>query len=112
MAIVKVEGRVDRMLGQKGFILQEKINTITGQTFERPWTIWGEQHTENSILEIVGELKTEVAKHWETKEILIAEITGQPYVASTVNATSIKVIKEGAPAETAQWEAPEQGVPF
>jgi hypothetical protein len=113
MAIVKVEGRVSRLLGAKGFTLQERINNeTTGQSFERPWTIWGEQPTENSIVEVVGQLKTEVARNYETKEIMIAQITGQPYVSSTVNATSIKVLKEGKPVEATQWEAPEQGAPF
>jgi hypothetical protein len=111
MAFVKVEGRVDRLLGSKGFVLQERITTSTGQTWEKPWTIWGTQPTENALVEVTGELRTEVAKHYETKEILLSQ-AGQPYVATSIGDAIVKVLREGKPAEAAQWEAPEQGAPF
>ncbi len=111
MAIVKVEGRVSKLLGSKGFVLAERIVTSTEQSWETNWTVWGDQPAENAIVEVVGELRVEVAKHYETKEILLSN-AGQPYVGRTVGDATIKVLKEGKPAEAIQWEAPEQGAPF
>jgi len=111
MALVKVEGRVSKLLGTKGFVLSERIVTSTDQSWETPWTIWGDQPAENAIVEVTGELRVEIAKHYETKEILLTQ-TGSPYVARTVGDATIKVIKEGKPVEATQWEAPSQGAPF
>jgi len=111
MAIVKVEGRVSQLLGKKGFVLQERIVTSTDQSWETPWTIWGDQPAENSIVEVIGELRVEVAKHYETKEILLSN-AGQPYVGRTVANATIKVLKEGKPIEATQWESPTNGAPF
>jgi hypothetical protein len=111
MALVKVEGRVSKLLGTKGFVLAERIVTSTDQSWETNWTIWGDQPAENSIVEVTGELRVEVAKHYETKEILLSN-AGQPYVGRTVGDATIKVLKEGKPVEATQWEAPEQGAPF
>ena len=111
MATVKVEGRVSKLLGTKGFVLAERIVTSTEQSWETNWTVWGDQPAENRIVEVIGELRVEVAKHYETKEILLSN-AGQPYVGRTVGEATIKVLKEGKPVEATQWEAPEQGAPF
>jgi hypothetical protein len=111
MALVKVEGRVSMLLGKKGFVLAERIVTNTDQSWETPWTIWGDQPTENAIVEVTGELRVEVAKHYETKEILLS-LNGAPYVSRTIGDANVKVIKEGKPVEATQWEAPSNGVPF
>jgi hypothetical protein len=111
MALVKVEGRVSKLLGSKGFVLAERIVTSTDQSWETNWTIWGDQPAENAIVEVTGELRVEIAKHYETKEILLSQ-NGSPYVARTVGDATIKVIKEGKPMEATQWEAPIQGAPF
>jgi hypothetical protein len=111
MATVKVEGRVSKLLGTKGFVLAERIVTSTDQSWETTWTIWGDQPAENAIVEVIGELRVEVAKHYETKEILLSQ-AGAPYVSRTVGDAIIKVIKEGKPVEATQWESPTNGVPF
>jgi hypothetical protein len=111
MALVKVEGRVSKLLGTKGFVLAERIVTSTDQSWETPWTIWGDQPAENSIVEVTGELRVEVARHYETKEILMS-LNNAPYVARAIGDAAIKIIKEGKPVEATQWEAPSNGVPF
>lgn len=111
MALVKVEGRVSKLLGTKGFVLQERIITSTDQSWETPWTIWGNQPTENAIVEVTGELRAEVARHYETKEILMS-LNNAPYVARSIGDATVKVIQEGKPVETTQWESPINGVPF
>ena len=113
MAYVKVEGIVGDHLGAKGFRLLERITTITGQTFEKPWTVWGTQPHIGAFVNVSGELRSDVARHWETKELLMSK-SGQPYVANTINDATIEVLREPAPAEAAQWgsEPSEQVAPF
>ncbi len=40
MAHVKVEGTVDKPLGDKGFILLETIKLNDGRTFDKKWKVW------------------------------------------------------------------------
>jgi len=113
MAYVKVEGIVEAHLGTKGFRLAERINTSTGQTFTKPWTIWATQPAIGALVEASGELRSEIAKHWETKEILLTT-AGAPYVAQSISDATVNVLRDAVPAEAAQWEQPatDGPVPF
>jgi hypothetical protein len=105
MAHTKVEGIVESHLGTKGFRLAERINTSTGQTFTKPWTIWATQPAIGAFVEVSGELRAEVAKHYETKEIMLTQ-AGLPYVALTISDALVTVLRDAVPAEATQWEQP------
>jgi hypothetical protein len=102
MAFVKVEGIVEAHLGTKGFRLAERINTSTGQTFTKPWTIWATQPAIGALVEATGELRSEIAKHWDSKEILLTT-AGLPYVSQSISDAAVTLIRDAVPTEAAQW---------
>lgn len=116
MAFVKVEGIVGDHLGTKGFRLLERITTSTGQSWDKKWTIWGTQPSTGAMVEVTGTLRADIARHWETKELILSS-KGEPLVDVTVTDAIVKVLRDAVPAEAAQWssipDAPQDGpAPF
>lgn len=57
MALIKVEGTVDKPLGDSGFIILETIKLNDGRTFDKKWKVWTKTETPafGSVVEVVGE---------------------------------------------------------
>jgi len=56
MAFIKVEGIVDKPLGDKGFIVLETIRLNDGRTFDKKWKVWVSPIPAfGSFVEAVGE---------------------------------------------------------
>ena len=110
MAFVKVEGIVGDHLGDKGFTLLERITTITGQSFDKKWTVWASQPNRGAMVEVTGTLRADIARHWETKELILSA-KGEPLVNVAINDATVKVLRDVVPAESAQWETPASNEP-
>lgn len=64
MAFVKVEGIVDKPLGDRGFILLETIRLIDGRSFDKKWKVWAIPAPEqSSFIEVTGELSTKINEY-------------------------------------------------
>jgi hypothetical protein len=64
MAFIKVEGIVDKPLGDRGFILLETIRLNDGRTFDKKWKVWAIPAPEfSSFVEITGELSTKINEY-------------------------------------------------
>jgi len=104
MAFVKVEGIVGDHLGAKGFILLERItNSVSGQSWDKKWTVWASQPHTGAFVEAVGELRADIARHWETKELILSS-KGEPLVNVTINDATVKILRDVVPAEATQWD--------
>lgn len=57
MAFIKVEGIVDKPLGDSGFIILETIRLNDGRTFDKKWKVWTKDTIPafSSFVECVGE---------------------------------------------------------
>ena len=57
MAFIKVEGIVDKPLGDSGFIILETIRLNDGRTFDKKWKVWTKDTIPafGSFVEVVGE---------------------------------------------------------
>jgi len=64
MAYVKIEGTVDKPLGDRGFTLLETIRLFDGRTFEKKWKVWAIPTPEfSSFIEVTGELSTKINEY-------------------------------------------------
>jgi len=64
MAFIKIEGIVDKPLGDRGFILLETIRLNDGRTFDKKWKVWAIPVPEySSFIEVTGELTTKINEY-------------------------------------------------
>ena len=64
MAQIRIEGIVDKPLGDRGFILLETIRLNDGRTFDKKWKVWAIPSPEfSSIVEVTGELTTKMNEY-------------------------------------------------
>jgi hypothetical protein len=64
MAFIKIEGIVDKPLGDRGFILLETIRLNDGRTFDKKWKVWAIPAPEySSFIEVTGELSTKINEY-------------------------------------------------
>jgi len=64
MAFIKIEGIVDKPLGDRGFILLETIRLNDGRTFDKKWKVWAIPAPEfSSFVEVTGELTTKINEY-------------------------------------------------
>jgi len=64
MAFIKIEGIVDKPLGDRGFILLETIRLNDGRTFDKKWKVWAIPLPEfSSFVEVTGELTTKINEY-------------------------------------------------
>jgi hypothetical protein len=64
MAHVKVQGTVDKPLGDKGFILLETIKLNDGRTFDKKWKVWITPIPEfSATVEAVGEISVKINEY-------------------------------------------------
>lgn len=87
MAFIKIEGIVDKPLGDKGFIVLETIRLNDGRTFDRKWKVWATPiQPASAFVEVVGELSTKINEYeyaGETKRT----------IDHNVNAPTVKVLR-------------------
>jgi hypothetical protein len=110
MALIKVEGIVDKPLGDKGFILLETIKLNDGRTFDKKWKVWVTPIPAfDSFVEAVGELSTKINEYemgGETKRNVDLNINN-PKV------TVLRAAVVASPDVNTDWAtAPEGPVPF
>jgi hypothetical protein len=110
MAFIKVEGIVDKPLGDKGFILLETIKLNDGRTFDKKWKVWTTPIPAfDSFVEAVGELSTKINEY---------EMGGETKrnVDLNINNPTVKVLREAqvaSPDVNTDWATPaEQTAPF
>jgi hypothetical protein len=110
MAFIKVEGIVDKPLGDKGFILLETIKLNDGRTFDKKWKVWITPIPAfDSFVEAVGELSTKINEY---------EMGGETKrnVDLNINNPTVKVLREAqvaSPDVNTDWATPaEQTAPF
>jgi hypothetical protein len=64
MAFIKIEGIVDKPLGDRGFIILETIRLNDGRTFDKQWKVWAPLTPEfSSFVEVTGELSTKINEY-------------------------------------------------
>jgi hypothetical protein len=64
MAHIRIEGIVDKPLGDRGFILLETIRLNDGRTFDKKWKVWAIPAPEYSaFVEVTGELSTKINEY-------------------------------------------------
>jgi hypothetical protein len=111
MAFIKIEGIVDKPLGDKGFIVLETIRLNDGRTFDKKWKVWAIPLPEySSFVEVTGELSTKINEY---------EIGGETKrsIDLNVNNPVIKVLRGpeiASPDVSSDWAtAPtNQAAPF
>ncbi len=109
MAFIKVEGLVDKPLGDKGFILLETIKLNDGRSFDRKWKVWSNTApNHDTFVEVVGEISTKINEY---------ELNGETRrnVDHNVNAPTVKILREAtvaAPDVTTDWAVAPEQAPF
>jgi hypothetical protein len=64
MAFIKIEGIVDKPLGDKGFIVLETIRLNDGRTFDKKWKVWAIPLPEySSFVEVTGEFSSKISEY-------------------------------------------------
>lgn len=65
MAFIKLEGIVDKPLGDSGFIVLETIRLNDGRTFDKKWKVWSRdnQPAFGSFVEVVGEFSAKLNEY-------------------------------------------------
>jgi hypothetical protein len=111
MAFIKVEGIVDKPLGDKGFILLETIKLNDGRTFDKKWKVWITPIPAfSAFVEAVGEMSAKV------NEYQAHDGTTKHSVDLNVNNPTVKVLREAveaAPDVNNDWATPATGnAPF
>jgi len=100
MAFIKVEGLVDKPLGDKGFILLETIKLNDGRTFDRKWKVWSNTAPNyDTFVEVVGEISTKINEY---------ELNGETRrnVDHNINTPTVKILREAtiaAPDVNTDW---------
>ena len=110
MAHVKVEGTVDKPLGDKGFILLETIKLNDGRTFDKKWKVWATPIPAfSATVEAVGELSVKV------NEYIGFDGTTKHAADLNVNNPTITITAppvEASPDVNGNWATPTQVAPF
>lgn len=110
MAFIKVEGIVDKPLGDKGFILLETIKLNDGRTFDKKWKVWITPIPAfDSFVEAVGEISAKINEY---------EMGGETKrnIDFNINNPQVKVLREAqvaSPDVNGDWATPaDQVAPF
>jgi hypothetical protein len=111
MAFIKVEGIVDKPLGDKGFILLETIKLNDGRTFDKKWKVWITPIPAfSSFVEAVGELSA------KSNEYQAFDGTTKHGIDLNVNNPKVTVLRaavEASPDVNGDWAtAPDGPAPF
>lgn len=111
MAHIRVEGIVDKPLGDRGYILLETIRLNDGRTFDKKWKVWATPVPAfGSFVEVTGEISTKVNEYEAGGET-------RRNVDLNINNPVTKVLREtttAAPDVNSDWATPPtiQGAPF
>jgi hypothetical protein len=111
MAHIRVEGIVDKPLGDRGYILLETIRLNDGRTFDKKWKVWATPVPPfGSFVEVTGEISTKVNEYEAGGET-------RRNVDLNINNPVTKVLREtttAAPDVNTDWATPptSQGAPF
>lgn len=96
MAYVKIEGIVDRQLGENGIVgfrVKETVtNANTGQSWDVVWTVWQKGATVNpgDMVEVRGELGV------KTREYTGRDGNPATTIDRNINTPEVKVLKAAA----------------
>ena len=96
MALVKIEGIVDRTIGENGIIgfrVKETVtNANTGQSWDVSWTIWQKGATVNpgDMVEVKGELGV------KTREYTDRNGQAATTIDRNINTPEVKVLRTAA----------------
>ena len=105
MATVRVEGIVEKPLGNNGFILVETVKTRDFM-MERKWKIWNIQTLPayGSFVEVIGEVSAKIAKNQDGTDYVTPQ--GNRYVDLNVNdgkVTILRAAEEASPDVNGDW---------
>jgi hypothetical protein len=117
MAYVKIEGIVEKPLGNNGFIL---VETVKARDFmmEKKWKVWNVQTLPDfgSFVEVTGEISTKIAKTQDGTDYITAQ--GNRMIDLNVNDSTVKVLRAAevaSPDVNSDWAtapAPSTEAPF
>ena len=111
MAHIRIEGIVDKPLGDRGFILLETIRLNDGRTFDKKWKVWAIPAPEfSAFVEVSGEFSSKISEY---------EYQGVTKHSQDLNVNNavIKVLRGpevASPDVNSDWATtpPTQGAPF
>ena len=112
MAFIKVEGIVDKPLGDSGFIILETIKLNDGRTFDKKWKVWtkAEIPAFGSFVEVVGEHGAKI------NEYQAFDGTTKHAIDLNVNNPKVTILRAAevaSPDVNNEWATPaEQTAPF
>lgn len=94
MAFIKVEGIVDKPLGNHGFTLVETVNTREFQ-MKRYWKCWNVDNNApfGSFVEVVGEFSAKVSKKADGSGQDFVNAQGNRTVDHNINESQVKVLR-------------------
>lgn len=108
MALVKIEGIVDKPLGDSGFIVLETIRLNDGRTFDKKWKVWSrDQVAFGSFVEALGELTAKLNEYeWEGETKRSVDLN--------INNPTVKVLRAAetvSPDVNGDWATPASNAP-
>ncbi len=114
MASIKVEGLVEKPLGNNGFILIESIKTPE-YVIEKKWKVWQVATIPafGSTVEVIGEFGAKIAKLEDGTDYITPQ--GNRYIDLNINKSQVKVLKaptEASPDVNGDWATAPEVAPF
>jgi hypothetical protein len=104
MALVKIEGTIDRTLGENGIVgfwVKETVSNITtGQSWDVSWTVWSKTFTAKigDMVEVKGELSV------QTREYTDRNGQKATTIDRNINTPEIKILRAALPpVPDASW---------
>lgn len=119
MAYIKVEGIVDKPLGNNGFILVETVKT-RDFVMEKKWKVWNVPTPPafGSFVEVRGEISTKIAKMADGSGNDYVTEQGNRMVDLNINESAVIVLRAAevaSPDVNGDWATPpatDQVAPF
>jgi len=118
MAFIKIEGIVDKPLGNRGFTVIETVNTKEFQ-MKRYWKCWDVDNNAafGSFVEVVGEFSARIAKKADGSGEEHVTPQGNRMVDHNINESKVKILRAAeiaSPDVNSDWAtAPSnQAAPF
>lgn len=115
MAFIKVEGIVEKPLGNHGFILIETVNTREFQ-MKRYWKCWNVDNNApfGSFVEVVGEFSARIAKKIDGSGEDYVTPQGNRQVDHNINESKVKILRAAetvSPDVNTDWATPTSDAP-
>lgn len=110
MAFIKVEGIVDKPLGDSGFIILETIRLNDGRTFDKKWKVWTKDTIPafGSFVECVGDFTA------KSNEYTAYDGSTKHGIDLNINNPKVTVLRQAevaSPDVNGDWATPATNTP-